>query len=140
MSLNNEPEVYLPDERVLPIQEALYKAIPQLVDWHTDFVTVRYEPPWMGVLPEGVEGVSEKAILQFMLISDFPPTRVIQRAAGVRHSTRATLYEDAWEEAEAERLNGHYVNGEAQDPLHKIFRGLMAKHKWEVEKLSTITN
>ena len=140
MSLNSEPEVYLPDERVLPIQEALYAAIPQLVDWHTDFVTMRYEPPWIGVLPEGIEGISQKAILQFALISDFPPTRVIQRAAGARHSTRATLYEDDWEEAERERLNGHYVNGNTTDPLETIFRGLMAKHKWEVERLSTIMN
>lgn len=137
---NSKPEVYLPDERVLPIQEALYQEIPQLKDWGTDFVTLRFEPPWVGVLPEGMEGVSMKPILQFVLVSDFPPTRPIQRSAGLRHSTRATLYEDAWEEAEKERTNGHYVNGDVTDPLEKIFRGLMAKHRWEVTRLSKIMN
>jgi hypothetical protein len=137
---NNPPEVYLPDERVIPIQEALYREIPQLTDWRTDFVTMRFEPPWYGVLPEGEQGISMKPILQFALISDYPPTRKIQRASGLRHSTRATLYEDAWEEAEKERQNGHYVNGSIGDPLEKIFRGLMAKHKWEVTRLSTIMN
>ena len=137
---NKTAEVYLPDERVLPIQETLYREVPQMTEWKTDFLTLRYDPPWVGVLPEGMEGVSMKAILQFVLVSDFPPTRVIQRAAGLRHSTRATLYEDAWEEAEKERTNSHYVNGETTDPLEKIFRGLLAKHKWEVTSLSQIMN
>jgi hypothetical protein len=135
-----EPEVYLPDERVLPIQEQLYQKYPIFIDWHTDFVTVRHEPPYTGNLPDGSQGVSQEAIIQFMIVSDYPATRPIQRAAGVRHGSQATTYERGWLEAEQEFKSGHYVGQGKDDPLMVIFQGLAYKHFDEVMSLAQIMN
>jgi hypothetical protein len=137
-------EVFLPDERVLPIQARLTEEHRSFVDWNTDFVTVRHEAApgqeYYGVLPEGPEGFSQKPIIQFLIVSDYPATRPIQRAQGVRHATSAIVYEDAWEVAEEEYRNGHYVKHDKTDPLEVIFRGMAKKHVWEVYQLSRIMN
>jgi len=137
-------EVFLPDERVLPIQELLTKKYPLFKDWGTDFVSVRHEAspdePYEGQLPEGPMGRSEKPVVQFLIVSDYPATRPIQRKQGVRHGTSAITYEDSWEEAEKEHRNGHYVHQGIDDPLLVIFAGLAYKHTEEMMSLSSIMN
>jgi len=139
-----EQEVYLPDERVLPVQEELFRKYPVFLDWGTDLLTVRHEAnklrPYQGALPEGPQGRSEKTIIQFLIVSDYPATRPIQRAAGIRHGTSAIVYEDAWEEAEKEFEGGHYVGQGADDPLAVIFNGLAFKHAEQMMSLAQIMN
>ncbi len=139
------PEVFLPDERVIPIQERMHVKWPLLKDWGTDFVTVRHDAskldPYNGPLPDGSVGISVWPIIEFLLVSNYPATRPVQRKAGVRHGTRAIVYERSWEEAEKEFKNGHYVRGDgATDPLEVIFRGMAFKHTDEMMSLASIMN
>ncbi len=138
-------EVYLSDERVLPIQEQMAIKWPLFKDWGTDFLTVRHEAskedPYKGPLPDGSVGISVWPIIEFLLVSDYPATRPVQKKAGVRHGTRAIVYEASWEEAEAEFKNGHYVRGDgAEDPLIVIFKGMAFKHTDEMMSLASIMN
>jgi hypothetical protein len=132
-------EVYLPDERVLPVQQKLYEKYPSFIDWNTDFLTVRVED-FEGQLPDGTSGKTPWPVIQFMIVSDYPASRPIQRAQGVRHATVATVWERAWEEGEKEFKNGHYVNSKAEDPLEVIFAGVAHKHVEEITSLSQIMN
>lgn len=133
----SDQEVYLPDERVIPVQDKLYLEYPLFVDWHTDFVTIRHEPPFTGTLPDGTVGTTQWPVLQFMVVSDYPATRVIQRKMGVRHATAATLWERAWEEADREYK--HLV-GVKVDPLERIFRAIAFKHYDEMQSLASLMN
>lgn len=142
----SDPEVYLPDQRVIPIQERMAVKWPLFVDWGTDFLTVRHEAstvdPYNGPLPDGSNGMTIHPIIEFLLISDYPATRPIQRKQGVRHGTRAIVYEAAWLEAEKDFTNSHFVRtGEAaRDPLEIIFEGMAFKHTDEMMSLASIMN
>ncbi len=131
-------EIFLSDERVLPIQDILCVQFPRLLDHNADFVTIRHEPPFTGQLPDGRVGHADHAVIQFMVVSDNP--RWYGRKYGLRHGTTATLWERAWEDSEKERLHGHYVNGESMDPLERIFRGLVFRHLEEMKSLKEIMN
>jgi hypothetical protein len=129
-------EPYLDDARVHAVAERVVETYPELIDYKTDFLTTRIEPPWYGQLPDGTTGYTNHAVVQFVLVSDNP--RPIQQRMGVRHGTVATAWPTAFEEAEEE---GHYVLGEKYvDPLERIFRMLAAKHIEELDSLKSIMN
>jgi len=128
-------EPYLPDQRVSAVQDRLYDENPKLRDWNTDFVTGRIEPPWHGVLPDGSTRWTHTPVVQFIVVSDHP--RPIQRKMGIRHATVGAIWPDAFEEAERE--NHHYVS-EGDSPEERIFRGVLAKHLWEMDRLGRIIN
>lgn len=137
----DDMEVYLPDNRILPIQEVLVREYPIFLDWDTDFVTVLHHPPFTGPLPDGTSGTTMNEVVQFLLVSDYPATRKIQRDAGVRHATVATAWQRAWEEADHEyRKGGHFAGQGHVDPLLTIFRGLAFQHHREMMDLASITN
>ena len=132
-------EVYLPDDRVTPVQEALYLKYPTLSLQGSEFLTVRHEPPFSGQMPDGEVGTTENVVLQF-LISTPHPRRHIYKNEGQRHVTVGTLWERGWEEAESEYRNGHYVAGDRKDPLLVIFDGLAYKHVADLISLSQLMN
>lgn len=134
-------EVYLPDERVWPIQERVVEKYSIFLDWDTDFLTVLHKPPFTGPLPDGTSGTTMNEVVQFLLVSDYPATRKIQREHGIRHGTVAAAWRRAWEEAEHEyRSGGHFVGQVNEDPLLAIFASLAAQHYDEMMQLASITN
>lgn len=128
-------EPFLSDQRVSQVQDRLYEENPKLRDYNTDFVTGRIEPPWHGVLPDGSTGWTTHPVVQFIIVSDHP--RPIQRKMGVRHATVGAIWPDAF--TDAEKAKGHYVSDEAS-PEERIFRGVLAKHLWEMDRLGRIMN
>lgn len=129
-------EAFLPDDRVTRIQEALYKEHPELRKYPTDLATARIEPPWHGKLPDGRVGWARHPVIQFIIASDHP--RPIQRKAGARHVTRAIVWQQAFEDAEREKK--FYVDSERVPTEERIFRGMLPKHLWDLDRLSRIQN
>ena len=127
-------EPYLSDERVGRVAEKLGQEHQRLEDWNTDFVTAIIEPPWHGQLPEGNVGWATTPVVQFIVVSDHP--RPIQKRMGVRHATTGTIWPKAFEEADKEE--SHYVVGEKQSVEERIFRAVLARHMWEMDRLSRI--
>lgn len=111
---------------------------PVLADAGTTFVTVRHEPPFTGQLPSGRVGATDNPVVQFLVVSNHP--RPIQRKHGLKHITTGTVWEQAWETAEREWQNGHYVNPDAEDPLEVIYGGLLLKHTADYMSLKQMTN
>jgi len=129
-------EVYLPDATVHAVQEKLYEKYPALIDWNTDFVSTRIEPPWYGPLPDGTTGTTNNPVVQFGCVSDHP--RPIQRDQGVRHGTMATAWQQAFEDSKKEF--GDYVVGGSLGPLESIFSMVVQKHIGEMKSLASIIN
>lgn len=132
-----EPEVYLPDDRVLPVQERLSRQYPTLISAGSKFVTVRHEPPFTGQLPDGRVGHTDRPIVQFLVVSPHP-RRWKYANPGMQHVTVGTVYERDWEDAEGEYRNGHYVHVEKRDPLEVIYAGLARKHVDDLISLNQI--
>lgn len=129
-------EPYLPDERVLRVQDKLYLENPVMVLHNTNLVTTRIEPPWYGLLPDGRTATTNHPVVQFVAVSDHP--RPLQRKHGYRHATVATVWQQAFEDAEKDKT--HYVSGDQAPPEEVIFRGVVAKHLEELDSLSSIMN
>lgn len=127
-------EPYLSDERVGRVASKLYEEFPKLSEWNTDFATGRIEPPWHGQLPEGSVGWATTPVVQFIVVSDHP--RPIQRKMGVRHATTGTIWPGAFEAADKEE--SHYVVGEKASAEERIFRAVLSRHLWEMDRLSRI--
>lgn len=139
------PEVFLPDDRVLPVQDRLYLKYPRLITTGAEFVTVRHEPPFTGQLPEGRVGTTQSAVVQFLLVSPHPRAeayraRGIKVGAGLKHVTAGTVYERGWEEAESEYRNGRYVHVDKRDPLEVIYEPLVIKHLQDWLSLKQLIN
>lgn len=125
-------EVYLPQNKVTNAQEKLVGKFPQLLLWKTDFLTTRITPPWHGALPDGNIGWTNHAVVQFVVVSDHP--RPLQRNAGQRHTTVATAWEAAFEEA----LREYEASNDKPDPVETIFQLVVAKHRMEMDSLASI--
>lgn len=131
-------EVYLPDERVIPVQEKLVQEYPSILG-STDFLTVRHEPPFTGQLPDGRVGTTDRVVVQFLVVSPHP-RRFVYGNPGQKLTTQGAVWESDWEDAEREYRNGHYVNVNAKDPLEVIFRGLVLKHSGDIVSLKQLIN
>lgn len=133
------PEVYLPDDRVIPVQEKLVREYPILIESGTEFVSVRHEPPFTGQLPTGEVGSTDRAVVQFLVVSPHP-RRWLYGNPGTKLTSTGTVWETDWEEAEQEYRNGHYVHTDKRDPLEVIYAGLCAKHVADLVSLKQIIN
>ena len=125
-------ETYLPDHVVHDVQGKLYSENPRLILYRTDFLTTRINPPWHGALPDGTIGWTEWPVAQFLVVSDHP--RPMQRKAGHRHSTLATVWENVFDDA----LREYRTHNDKPDPGEAVFRLVLAKHMDEMDTLSSI--
>lgn len=138
---SGQTEVYLPDQRVWQAQEQIVRKYPLFLDLHTDFATVLHQPPWTGQLPDGTTGTTLNEVLQFVLVSDYPATRKIQREHGVRHGSVATVWQRAFDVAEyTYQKGGHFAGQGKDDPVLGIFSALAHKHYTEIMDLASIMN
>lgn len=131
-------EPYLSDQEVSSVATRIIDENAVLQRYNSDFLTTRIEPPWHGVLPDGTTGWTTRPVVQFIIVSDYPKTRPIQRKHGVRHATVAAAWERAYEEAVKEEK--HKVQGDRMPSLERIFRGVTKKHIEELESLASIMN
>lgn len=128
---SDEIEVYLEDVRVLRIQEKLWREYPILLKYGAMFATTTHDGPYTGQLPTGENGTTPHPVVQFIITSTHP--RPLQQKHGVPQVSAATVFRQAWEEAEKERK--HYVTGGSMDPAEKVFRMLAHKHASDLQSL-----
>jgi hypothetical protein len=121
---SSEVQVHLPDDRVLRIQEKVWLRFPILAKYNAILVTALVDAGWEGNLPTGEYGVAPWTVAQFIISSEHP--RPVQHKYGIPHISMATVWKQAWDDAERER--SQFVSGGDIDPAEKIFMGLGMKH------------
>lgn len=115
-------EPYMPDGRVLPIQERAWIRYPILAKYDSQFATALVELP------------GQHSKIQFIISSEHP--RPVQRKYGYRHVGVATVFQRAWEDSERERR--HFVSAGEMDPAERVFRALAQKQVSDLRNLEAM--